>query len=451
MGLPGPDLDALESGCLCWLDMRAALKLLIGSACVLVPLVVRPPVLHADDTLVLMREPTAYTDVIDAADGDDRFDINVVLGYQREVDRGTVQRETTSPNGVRQRSDLARSERVVSQLELGADIGLYKDLMAFVRVPLILRDTRSLSLAPGVSQAEASELLLDPLGATDTSTSLSVPLTSPDRAGFDYVAFGGAVAVTNQQRKPWLPTWVFLVEGRRAISRVLRPCHVSPDGENICRSSSADDALPSPTSNDGSSGVSRGVSALALETRVSKRLRYAEPYAGLGVLVEWASTAESAFDLGGGFKHTAPPRQLSVTLGAELIPWESRGRHQRVSVDARLAGTYLSSGLDYSALYDGLGSAEEQGPRAGLTSVGARMKAGGRLGVQVRAARYVRFALGAGIWNVSAHTLTGAEPCADASAASCPRYRPSIDAPGRRFWMTGELLWEVYASVTAQF
>jgi hypothetical protein len=430
--------------------MRAALKAWIGLAGVLALVCGRAAVARAEDTLVLMREPTAYTDVIDAADGEDRFDINMVLGYQRELDRGTVRRETTSAGGERTRAALARSEHVVSQLELGADIGLYKDLMAFVRVPLILRDTRNLSLAPGVSADDASLLLQDPSGASATSTSFALPLRSPDRAGFDYLAFGGAVAVTSQQRKAWLPTWVFLIEGRRAIGRLLRPCHDADDGTTLCRGSAGQEELPSATSNKSSSGVSRGVSALSLETRVSKRVRYAEPYAGLGLLIEWASTAKKAFDLGGDFKQTAPPRQLTLTLGTELIAWEHRGRHQRVSADARLAGTYYSSGLDYSALYDALGSAPEPGARQGLTHVGSHMKAGGRLGAQVRAARYVRFALGGGVWFVSQHPLTGASPCGEESD-SCARYRPSIDAPGRRFWMTDQLLWELYASVTAQF
>ncbi|HEX6239870.1 MAG TPA: hypothetical protein VFZ61_03205 [Polyangiales bacterium] len=431
--------------------MRAALKAWIGSACVLALVCARPVAVCAEDTLVLMREPTAYTDVIDAADGEDRFDVNMVLGYQRELDRGNIQRETTTSGGGRKRAPLARSEHVVSQLELGVDLGLYKDLMAFMRVPLILRDTRELSLASGVSEAEASALLQDPYGASATAGSFGLPLRAPDRAGFDYLAFGGAVAVTSQQRKAWLPNWIFVVEGRRAISRLLRPCQEIDGGETLCRSPNGQADLPSVTSNKSSSGVSRGVSSISLETRLSKRLRYAEPYAGLGVLIEWASTAKQAFDVGGGFKQTAPPRQLSLTLGTELIPWEHRGRHQRVSVDARLAGTYYTTGLDYSALYDALGSADEAGARSGLTTVGAHMKAGGRLGAQVRAARYVRFALGGGVWAVSQHPLTGAAACGEANGDSCARYRPSIDAPGRRFWMTDELLWELYASATAQF
>lgn len=432
--------------------MRAALKATFVSVAALASSGLTPAALRADEPLVLMREPTAYTDVIDAADGEDRLDINVQVAYEREVDRGTIRREITDPAGERRREKLAESERVVSQLMLGADIGLYKDLMAFMRVPLILRDTRELSLARAVSASEATSLLEDPLHG---GGSFALPLRAPDRAGFDYMAFGGAVAVTSQERRAWLPTWVFVLEGRRAIGKLQRPCQVV-DGDSMCRGPSGSETSPEATSKKGASGVSRGVSALVLETRVSKRFRQAEPYAGLGVLIEWASTAKRAFDVGGGFKESAPSRQLTLTLGGEIIPWEHRGRHQRVSIDARFASTYLTSGLDYSALYDALGSAAQEGPRRGLTTLGARMKVGGRLGVEVRAARYVRFTLGAGMWGVSAHALSSASLCSGstgglADADSCRRYRPSIDAPGRRFWMTGELLWELYASATAQF
>jgi hypothetical protein len=424
--------------------MRAAPQAWIGSLAALALSFVRPDAVRADEALHLMREPTAYTDVIDAADDHDRFDVNVSVGYRREVDHGTIRREYTSAEGERQRAKLADSQRIVSQLFLDADIGLYKDVMAFVRVPLILSDTRELSLAQGVSAAEASALLAEPGGGS----AFAVPLLSPVRAGFDYMGFGAAAAVTSQERKAWLPTWIFSLEGRRALGPVQRPCHEDAD-KTLCRGPSGAELIPSEASKKGTSAVSRGVSAVLLETRVSKRYRYAEPYGGLGVLVEWASTAKHAFQQGGGFKETAPGRQFTATLGAELIPWEHRGRHQRVSVDARGSATYVTAGLDYSALYDALGSHDEVGPRPGLTTLGARMKVGGRLGVQVRAARYVRFALGAGMSSVSAHPLTNATPCE--SGASCPRYRPSLDAPGRRFWMTQQLLWELYASATAQF
>ena len=92
----------------------------------------------------------------------------------------------------------------------------------------------------------------------------------------------------------------------------------------------------------------------------------------------------------------------------------------------------------------------------GLTDLSSRLKYGARLSFDVRAARYVRFVFGTGISWVTAHLLTAAEPCNPSSrdaarsegyhGMSCgshpinPSYRASVDAPGRRFWMSGEFM-----------
>jgi hypothetical protein len=500
-------------GCLCSLFMRGRFAVLLGFCALLAA---KPALVRADDQrLVLMREPISYTDVIDAFDADDAFDLNAQLSYQRTIDRGEVLREQTSEAGPR-RSKVAESRRVLSQLMLEVDVGLYKDLMAFVRVPLVLSDDRSLRMPSGRSGTQAAELLSDPLDFAGSDGSLfGVPLDAPTRAGFDYLALGGAVALTSQERKPWLPTWVLAVEGRRAVGGLLRPCRIDADADGATRCGAfspedidGDGQLDGTTESMGDeSGASRGVSAFALDMRVSKRFRFVEPYAGLGALIEWASSARKYFEPGGqlkGYGETAPSRQASATLGAELIPWEHRGRHQRVGIDVRLSGTYLTRGRDYSALYDALGTsghaalarpqfegvqdvdqpgATQLEPCAGagdtncyvgkkvsfygLTDLGPRLKYGARLSLDVRAARYVRFMFGTGVSWVTDHLLTAAEACnADArdasrsegyygtscgSHASNPAYRASIDAPGRRFWMSGELLVDIFAAATAQF
>jgi hypothetical protein len=454
-----------------------------------------------DERLVLMREPTPYTDVIDAAETHDKFDLNVHVGYLRTLDRGVIQREHTSASGERQQTSLAKSENVQSQLMLGLDVGLYEDLMAFVRVPLVLSDTRSLARASGRSAAGAKDLLTDPGDSVGgDGTLFDLPLDSPKRAGFDYMAFGGAFAITSQERKEELPTWVVLVEGRRAIGSLLKPCHQDEQLGTLCNAGSQDDGTNALSK--GSSGISRGVSAFSFETRVSKRVRYAEPYAGIGLLVEWASTARKSFKPGGelkGVTENAPPKQIFSLLGAEIIPWEHRGRYQRVAVDMRVHGTYYTRGLDYTALYDALGSSDHDAlaqanyegvrgtstgarcsassdtncnvgkrvPFSGLTEVSGHLRYGARLGVDIRAARYVRFALGAGLSWVSAYALTASPACNTSvheggrgtgssgqqcgAHASNPQYRATIDAPGRRFWMTSQLLFDLYATATAQF
>lgn len=449
-----------------------------------------------------MREPAPFTDVIDAAEAHDPFDLNVHVGYLRTLDSAQLEREHTNALGGRRQSTLAQSDRVHSQLMLGLDVGLWEDLMAFVRVPLVLSDTRKLRRASGTSQSEADSLLSDP-GDLETGDGnlFDLPLSSPKRAGFDYMAIGGAYAITSQERKAWLPTWVVLVEGRRAVGALMRPCHQDAELGTLCAAGRQDDG--STLLRKGSSGASRGVSALSLETRVSKRVRFAEPYAGLGLLIEWASTGRRYFQPAGELKgatEQAPPRQFFMTLGSEIVPWEHRGRFQRVAVDMRVHGTYFTRGLDYSLLYDALGSSDhgaltqpnyegvrggpltsscqvgadsgcdyagKRVPFTGLTETASHLRYGARLGVDIRAARYVRFALGAGLSFITAHALSSAPACNSSAAesgrgwgsqgqscvshASNPNYRATIDAPGRRFWVTGQMLIELYASATAQF
>lgn len=467
-----------------------------------------PGAVRADeDRLVLMREPAPYTDVIDAAEQHDRFDLNAHLSYVRSVGRGVIQREHTE-NGQARRSAVADSEHKRSQLMLGIDVGVFLDVMAFLRVPLVLSDERTLSALGGQRGERAAGLLIDPGDVTSRDGSLfSLPLGSPARAGFDYVALGGAMAITSQERQAWLPTWVVMLEGRRAVGALMRPCKRDAENNPRCGADAGEEASADSTASlPDSSGVSRGVSAFSLETRVSKRYRYFEPYAGLSALVEWASTARSYFLPGGdlkGYVQHAPGRQLTATLGSEFMPWEHKGRFQRIAVDARLSATYFTRGRDYSVLYDALGTSGHVGlarpnyegglsldpsigapsvctdpkdsncyvgkkvPFYGLTDIGGRIRYGGRMGLEIRAARYVRFAFGTGLHWITAHTLTGADACnvgeksaarsSSSSGFSCgahasnPAHRPTIDLPGRRFWMTSELVFEVYAAATAQF
>lgn len=472
--------------------------------------------------LRLMRDPTSFTDIIDAFDDDDPFDVNVHLGYLRTADRGTIKREVTDPNtNKRSRETIAESEQVTSQLMFGLDVGLYKDLMAFVRLPLILSDARSLSLPGGKTSdglTGAGGPLFDPNDYGGAGGPLfSVPFESPTRAGFDYIGIGLGWAVLNQARHAWQPNWVFLLEGRRAIGTPLKPCK-QVQGDTVCGTAAVGgqdidgDGIEDGTAHGfkgTSAGSSRGLSGISFETRLSRRYRYVEPYGGIGVLIQWASTASKYFNPSGDLKgaiHTLPSQQAHATLGATVIPWENRGRFQRFAVDIRTTTTYLSQGRDYSALYDALGTSQHaelarpafegvmnvadpdaatltrcdpndpngsncyvgaKVPFYGLTDVRARLRYGLRLGLEMQAAEYVRFGFGTGLSWITAHAITSADPCnpnaSDPSrgetyrGSTCgagvvnPNHRGTIDLPGRRFWMTGEFVLDLYATATAQF
>jgi hypothetical protein len=480
---------------------------------------------RADDPpLRLMHETTSYTDVIDAFDGQDPFDLNAHVHYNRSSDNGRIKREYTTADGKRKLASIADSERITSTLNFGLDIGLYKDFMVFVRLPLIVSDARSLSLPSGRTSDQVQNRLTDPNGAKNGNPAslFSVPFDSPTRAGFDYIGFGGAVSILNQQRHSWQPTWVLMLEGRRALGSPLKPCVDDADqGGVICGATDAPDIDGDGQADDGtnarigeqSSGSSRGVSGITVETRLSRRYRYAEPYGGLGVLVEWPSTSQKYFNPAGnlnGVINTLPAQQVSATLGTAVIPWENRARWQRFALDLRLQATYYTEGHDYSALYDALGTSNHyelsrpnyegvkgitdpnagqldqcnagkginsnctlgaKVPFYGLTDIQSHLKYGFRVGLEMQAAQYVRFSFGSGFWWVTNHAITMSDACnpyvsdngrresfrgatcADANEKGIvnPNHRPTIDLPGRRFWMTSELIVDLYATATAQF
>jgi len=434
-----------------------------------------------EERLRLMHETISYTDVIDAFDGQDRFDLNVHLEYARLRDTGTVVRERTLADGTRGEVEVLRSLREVSQLSLGADVGLYHDVMAFVRMPLILSESRRLTLPSGVTLEQAQDALTDANGPSGSdSTLFSLPFRSPTRAGLDFLAVGGAWALLNQMRRPWLPTWVVRLEGRRAVGKTLHACRESEQG-NVCGSQSNEDrdldGRPDGTaSKQARAGSSRGMSALLIDTRFSRRFRRAEPYAGLSLLLEWPAlhgAARAAYQPD-DYGHARPGPQTSATLGLALVPWEDRGSWQRLVLDARLLATHLGRGTEYSALFDALGTSPDPALAAsragmdfrGMTEVEAHLRYGGQLSVEVQAARYVRFALGSWLQWVTEHALTGRDACGAPARAGnvaptdgrvCDggkadaRERGVIDAPGRRFFLRDQLLLGIYAQATATF
>jgi hypothetical protein len=116
-------------------------------------------------------------------------------------------------------------------------------------------------------------------------------------------------------------------------------------------------------------GVSRGVTGLELHTYLSRRVKYIEPYGGFRALLEFP-TSDSDYgsvDFKGSLV-SHPPLRGTMLVGLNVIPWEIRDRFQRVTLDFRFTGTYVSEGRDYSELYDALGSSDAPSLRAPMYS-----------------------------------------------------------------------------------
>jgi hypothetical protein len=445
----------------------------------------------------LLRETGENTTVIDAFDKDDPFDANLLLTLRQSWKSANIRRESTlSQPGLASGGFTASNENVASYsqsttvLEVGGDIGIFRDLALSVRLPLILADSRELSDLDGSSRNP--QRLQDPTGAQ----LFSIPFKSPTRSGVDWFSVALNYAVLNQMRDETKPTWVIGAEGRFAVGDRLHACNDNavikcPDPAN-------------PTGPSREPGISRGMHSIIAHTVFSRRYGYVEPYTGFRFQ---ADLPQSNSDFGAtkdikGTLLNRPPLIGTFTVGMEVFPWENRESFQRVGLDFKVRGSYHSPGRDYSELFDALGSstapslrapnpgAYKAGSDGGFTSVADPNAAkvfftgitdqqafgsfGASAGVTWQAGEYVKFTGGLGLTYVQSHLITSADACnpdfkGDAGASGpCrtgaqtagggsttgipnPNHRQVIDLPGRRFSVDDTTIVDLWVSGVVMF
>ncbi len=472
-------------------DVRSTLTLAFAGA---LAVLASPPftgLARADEPIApgephLMSETAEVTSVVDAFDDNDPFDLNLMIGFQQTWKNTNIRRETSlnqpglSTGGfVAATENIAQYSQQVSTLNMGADIGIYRDLAVTFRLPLILADNRALGPIAGGGAETNPQLLADPAGGQ----LFSVPFKSPTRSGVDYFSVGLDWAMFNQQRDWTKPTWMIGVSGRFGVGNPLHACNANPaPGQVQC---------PDPTNPNGPSrdpGISRAMDGIEAHTYFSRRYGYVEPYTGFTALIEFAENSsdfgETNNEAGALLNH--PPYLGTFLAGIEVIPWERREQFQRIVGDLRVAGTYHSAGREYTELFDALGSSTAasltspnptgytngvanpvnrypsagnpyQGvPFTGITDQQAYGSIALNGTATWQAGEYIKFVLGLGItWNQN-HLITAADACNPnlgaapaGSSGPCqaiqagnqptatgipnPNHRDVIDLPGQRF------------------
>ena len=444
----------------------------------------------------LLRETGENTTVIDAFDKDDPFDANLLLTFRQSWKSANIRRESTIAQGglatggfTASNENVAAYKQSLSVLEVGGDIGIFRDLALSLRLPLILADARELSDLDGSSRNP--QRLQDPSG----DQLFSVPFKSPTRSGVDWFSVALNYAIFNQTRDETKPTWVIGAEGRFAIGDRLHACNDNaaikcPDPANPTRSRDP--------------GISRGMHSVIANTVFSRRYGYVEPYMGFRMHVD---IPQSNSDFGAtndlkGSLLNRPPIIGTFTVGMEVLPWENREAFQRVALDFKIRGSYHSPGRDYSELFDALGSssanslrapnpgAYRAGPEGAFTSVADPTAAkvyftgitdqqafgsfGASGGVTWQAGEYVKFTAGLGLTYVQSHLITAADACnpdfkgnagasgpcrtgaqtaggGSATGIPNPNHRQVIDLPGRRFSVDDTTIVDLWLSGVVMF
>ncbi len=492
---------------------------------------------HADEPRkvtepTVMREPSEIVQVADAFDDNDLFDLHLSLGYQHSWRNAKIHRETSAPqlstgDFTPSNMSVAKYSEDVGRLNTRADIGVYKDIAIVIRLPIILSDDRSLEQDGGGLQSTT-------LAGAPGEQLFSLPFKSPSRSGIEYLALGMDFGVMNQARNPNKPTWVIGGEARVNVSEPMHACNNNP--ANLNQSPAGGQvkcAYPNDTNRDGRSGqmtttdtgvpgqkltldegpagerkpgVSRGTTGLAFHTYISRRVKYIEPYGGFDFLFEFP-TGDSdyqATDLKGSLVNH-PPLRGTMTVGMAIMPWEIRDAFQRLTIDLRFSGTYVSEGRDYSELFDALGSSDAPSLRSpqfasymanpdptssatypsivdpnsqkvyftGLTDVQQHGEYTFSAHTTYQAGEYVKFNVGGGYTLIQSHFITFDQACnpaftsdqgasgpcrtttasggSTASGIPNPNYRKVIDDPGRRFKVDGSNGFDAWISATVMF
>jgi hypothetical protein len=428
----------------------------------------------------VMMEPGEAVNVIDAFDEGDPFDISVSLGFQYSAKSARILRETnvfgpglTSGGFTSNLMNVANFSESTSRLIPRVDLGVYKDLALYFRVPIILNNSRELTDLDG--SAGVTNIVLQ--GAPGEQL-FGLPFKSPDRSGLEYLAVGiDTSAFMNQARDRTKPTLLFGVEGRFALGTPMHACNVQTGAgtvecahpSDIDRDGTRDNDLEGFDVSERDAGVTRGTVGLEVHTLVSKRIKYLEPYGGFSALFEFQQDSSDYLvtDLQGSLVNR-PPIRGTMTLGLMIIPWENREKFGRLTFDVRVQGQYTSEGRDYSEIYDAIGSSGAASMRqpqwakyklndactktldpttgeprydcggqpisvidpssqksyvTGLTDVQQYASIRGQGSVTWQASEFVKFTLGFGFTHDQKHSITGDQPCN-------PSFKDSVEGAG---------------------
>lgn len=418
------------------------------------------------------------TDVIDAADKDDPFDLNVEIIYDRSLRRAKITREfncdpasgenritgcpEAGPEGAVVNVKELRYTRVTQTLTPRIRIGLFRDLELRVDAPIVLEDTQELSLAGdggdpnGVAVTPETSSILD----DENGNLFPVPMSSddrlPTRAGFGDMTLWLRWSPVSQSRDEQRSTWTLELGYKIPTGQVMQY---------------------------GNTGVGRGMHELIFATALSRRFTYLEPYARYQFTLPIIGDHPLFEDYGGEQDHVGPGVRTGFDLGMEIVPYDDQEKDVKFFFDVGLGVTYQAEGRDYSELFDALAiGAREPGcasadlsncarynpdsdsriagmPHDGVTVVEDYINFRAHLGMGLQASKYLRLMAKTSIAHNTEHFLSTADVGADKDGSGLvdqaseqnPVFSRAIDAAGNRLRVEETTIFTVAVSAAVMF
>lgn len=311
------------------------------------------------------------TRVATSFEDDNRFDIHVGFAYAFNYKSASILREWNSgaPGDDRTRlvKDL-RYQQYRHTVTPSLEIGLWHDLAVYVALPVVVSDNRTYSFDQRADNCVYGDDVSAPDQATcvnkNNSTSVRdniIPrdgfdatqssdpwnqFTGPGteaifkgsrRYGLDQLWVGLKYAILNQDKRAHMPTWVIGAEGRFAVGRAM----------TFSRDIMQNDPV-------GNHRVGRKIHELGLWTALSRRHRFLEPY----FTAFWRQSIRAQ---GSEFKDWSqngsqslinPQSTAGMSFGTEVIPFERKAKHLKVSILLEGTAVLHYSGRGYSEIWE---------------------------------------------------------------------------------------------------
>ncbi|MDF1563394.1 MAG: hypothetical protein P1V51_10130 [Deltaproteobacteria bacterium] len=410
------------------------------------------------------------TEVADAADGEDPFDLELELGWNRVLKQSKITRENLQGGGILDVTEL-RHKQVISEMQIRARAGLYKDLEINFMLPIVFADTQTWRSADLDGLPQQSTIFqqdgICPNGTIDTVNCTGAmfdfdPFVGSDnnsyRGGLGDFHVGLAWGILNDERDRYDPSWTIGFDWQAPTADKRSQSNVSHDSANPA-------------------AIGEKTNYFTFYTALSKNLGLVDPFVDFHYRLpspqvphawhncenpsnladfdpdddqvgttctndpighEWVREGNNR----GGYM---PSHVGGMTFGAEFLPYVDPERYVRVAFQLSFTADYVSEGRVFNELSDALQKSLYGDEFLRLS---------GTLGVRVQASRYAKFHVLATYGHETEHFLTGesigkdlddtglvelpgidTDPTSDVSPnpEQNPNYDFRYDQPGRRF------------------
>jgi hypothetical protein len=314
-------------------------------------------------------EVTRVASSFDQDHNGNAFDLHFGVSYDFDFKKAAIMREW----GAGGKNNLARDliyqqfrHTVTPMLE----IGLWHDLSVYVAMPVVVSDNRNYSFdqeqggdcvfpqRPGAGYTSGSANCVNKTNSTSirdgiiprdgfdafedanpygqfTDPETDMIFRSPTRRGLDQLHVGLKIGILSQDRKSHLPNWVIGLEGRFAIAK----------GMTFTRAIQTDD--PS-----GNHRVGRGMHELGAWTALSRRYRWLDPFFGAHWRYGMRAGNTQFTNYGGTQTKINPQSETGAYFGTEIIAWENKDQHKKVSFILAGSATLHYGGRAYSEVWE---------------------------------------------------------------------------------------------------